>query len=230
MYNKDEMIQLTYQLENNLDGIKDAIDQFMQDRDSNERLNYNRSKKRKGDEIEQILNCRIEEFYQGNFYQLPKEFVALWALLLADSMVEDGNTDSIEMKGILKELKPTSNAKKNISEVVIEKLRMGLQISYARVFSDEIDYSRMSKLIEMQIQAIEENYNFNIEKKKKEKEILKLIKDAFQIKFGRPNQYTVEASKEKHEALYPFGELTYEQQLEKMDELKEIIEQQLENW
>ncbi|MDM5246432.1 hypothetical protein [Lysinibacillus sp. G4S2] len=229
MYTKDQMIQLAYQLENNLDEITDSMDNLIQDNDSKEKLNYSRSKKRKGDEIEQILNCRIMEFRQGHSYHLPKEFVALWALLLADSTIENGE-DGIEMKGILKGLKPTTNTRKTIPAAIIEKLRMGLQIAYVRAFKGENHDININELIDMQIQAIQENYLFNIEKKKKEKEIQQLIKDAFQTKFGRPNQYTVQASKEKHEELYPFGELTYEQQLEKMDELKEKIKRQLENW
>lgn len=229
MYTKDQMIQLAYQIENNMDDIAYSMDQLMQDNDSNKKLNYSRSKIRKGDEIEQILNCRIMEFHHGHAYYLPKEFVALWALFLADSKIENGEADGFEMKEILKELKPTANAKKNIPAVIIEKLRMGLQISYARAFREENYNVNINELIEMQIQAIQENYIFNIEKKKREKEIQQLLKDAFQTKFGRPNQYTVEASKGNHDELYPFGELTYEQQLEKMDKLKEKIKQQLEN-
>lgn len=230
MYTKDQMIQLAYQLENNLDEITDSIDNFMQDNDSDKKLNYNRTKKRKGDEIEQILNCRIMEFHQGHAYHLPKEFVALWALFLADSTIENGEADGFEMKEILKELKPTTNAKKDIPAAIIEKLRMGLQIAHERAFRGANHNLNINEVIEMQIQAIQESYIFNIEKKKREKEIQQLIKDAFQTKFGRPNQYTVGESKGNHNELYPFGELTYEQQLEKMDELKEKIKQQLEHW
>lgn len=227
MHTKDRMIQLTYQIEKNIDDLTLLENEFINDYDSNEKLNYLRSKKRKGDEIEQILNCRIMEFYDGHSYNLPKEFVALWSVLLSDFTFENG----AQMKDILKALKPgTSKAQANISPIIIEQLRLGLQFSYAKVYGDEVHEVNVDELIDRQIRVIQENYHFNFEKRKIEKEIQSLIKEAFSTKFGQPNQYTIEKNSFNNTELYPFGELTLEQQLEKMSELKNQIKLQLENW
>jgi len=229
MYTKDQMIQLTYQIEKNINELAFSEEEGMNHRDDNKRANYWRTKKRKGDEIEQILNCRIMEFHDGYAYRLPKEFVALWAFLLADFTISSDATGTTSMKDILKALKPTATMK-DIPTSIIDKLRIGLQASYRKVYGDEINEIDTHEVIEMQLRAIQENYHFNCEKKKIENEIQHMLKEAFNSKLAQPNQYTVERSKEYETELYPFGELTFTQQVEKMTELKDQIRRQLEEW